>query len=63
MEGCVKVVDEVKYLGVVIDKDLKFHHQTASAVKEANMALGLIKKLFAFLDEQILPLLFKSLVT
>ena len=63
MDGRVlKDVDEEKDLGVLIDKDLKFHHQTASAVKKANMALGLIKKSFAFLDDQILPLLFKSLV-
>ena len=55
-------VEEEKDLGVVIDKDLKFHQQTASAVKKANMALGLIKKSFAFLDDQMLPLLYKSLV-
>ena len=55
-------VEEEKDLGVVIDKDLKFHRQTASAVKKANTALGLIRKSFAFLDDQMLPLLYKSLV-
>ena len=63
MEGRIlDDVEEEKDLGVVIDKDLKFHQQTASAVKKANMALGLIKKSFAFLDDQMLPLLYKSLV-
>ena len=55
-------VDEEKDLGVLIDKELKFHRQTASAVKKASSSLGLIKKSFAFLDDEILPLLFKSLV-
>lgn len=55
-------VDEEKDLGVLIDKELKFHRQTASAVKKANSSLGLIKKTFAFLDDKTLPLLFKSLV-
>ena len=54
-------VDEEKDLGVLVDKELKFHHQTAAAVKKANMALGLIKKSFAFLDDRTLPLLFTSL--
>lgn len=55
-------VEEEKDLGVLIDNDLKFHRQTASAVKKANSALGLIKKSFAFLDDEIMSLLFKSLV-
>ena len=54
-------VDEEKDLGVLVDKELKFHQQTAAAVKKANMALGLIKKSFAFLDDRTLPLLFTSL--
>ena len=55
-------VDEEKDLGVIIDKDLKFHRQAAAAVKKANSSLGIIKKSFTFLDEETLPLLFKSLV-
>lgn len=63
MDGrCLEDVDEEKDLGVMIDKELKFHRQTALAVKKANMALGLVKKSFAFLDDQTLPLLFKPLV-
>ena len=55
-------VDEEKDLGVIVDKGLKFHRQAAAAIKKANSALGIIKKSFTFLDEETLPLLFKSLV-
>ena len=55
-------VDEEKDLGVIIDKDLKFHRQAAAAIKKANSSLGIIKKSFTFLDEEMLTLLFKSLV-
>jgi len=39
-----------KDLGVIMDLDLKFHKQSASAIKKANVTLGLIKKSFALLD-------------
>ena len=55
-------VNEEKVLGVLIDSELKFHKQTAAAVKKANSSLGLIKKSFALLDHKTLPLLYKSLV-
>ena len=45
-------VDEEKDLGVIIDKDLKFHRQSAAAIKKANSSLGIIKKSFTFLDEE-----------
>ena len=63
MDG--KFLDDIveeKDLGVLVDKDLKFHRQTASAVKKANSALGLVKKTFANLDNKNFPLLYKSLV-
>jgi hypothetical protein len=40
--------NEEKDLGVIMDLDLKFHKQSASAIK--NVTLGLIKKSFALLD-------------
>ena len=55
-------VDEEKDLGVIVDNELKFHKHTAAAVKKANMKLGMIKKSFANLDENILPILYTSLV-
>ena len=53
---------EEKYLGVIIDHELKFHQQTAASVKRANRVLGLIKKSFSHLDVTTLPLLYKTLV-
>ena len=63
MDG--KVLDSIteeKDLGVLIDKDLKFHKQTAAVVKKANSVLGIIKRAFGKHDEKTLPLLFKTLV-
>ena len=58
----LETVDEEKDLGVIVDSELKFHKHTAAAVKKANMKLGMIKKSFANLDENILPILYTSLV-
>ena len=55
-------VEEEKDLGVLIDAELKFHKQNAAAVKTANSVLGLIKKSFINLDQELLPILYKSLV-
>ena len=55
-------VKDEKDLGVLIDNELKFHKQTATAIKRANSVLGIIKKSFTLLDVSTLPLLYKSLV-
>ena len=55
-------VKEEKDLGVSIDNELKFHTQTAAAIKRENSVLGVIKKSFTLLDASTLPLLYKSLV-
>ena len=55
-------VKEEKDLGVIIDNRLKFHTHTSAAIKKANSILGLIMRSFATLDEDILPLLFTSMV-
>ena len=51
-----------KDLGVIMDSEHKFHIQTSSPIKKANKILGLIKKTFANLDANTLPLLYKSMV-
>ncbi|CAH1277366.1 Hypp9585 [Branchiostoma lanceolatum] len=51
-----------KDLGVTVDNHLKFHTHTAQAKNKGNQMLGLIKKSFANLDEQTLPILFKTMV-
>ena len=48
----LKDVKEEKDLGVLVDQELKFHRQTAAAVKKASSSLGLVKKTFASLDEK-----------
>ena len=51
-----------KDLGVIVDDELKFHEQTAAAVKKANTILGLARKSFAVLDSNTVPVLYNSLV-
>ena len=55
-------VTEEKDLGVVVDEQLKFRRQAAAAISKANQILGIIRRSFELLDEQVLPLLFKTLV-
>ena len=49
-------------LGVLIDDELKFHKQTAAAIKTANRVLGVVKKSFSYFDDKNLPLIYKSLI-
>ena len=65
MEGIeLKQVTEEKNLGMIMDQELKFHHQTesAAALKKANCMLVIIKNSFAVLNILTSPLLFKALV-
>ena len=45
-----------------MDQELKFHQQTAAAVKKANRMLAIIKNSFTVLNIFTLPLLFMALV-
>ena len=45
-----------------MDSELKFHHQTSSAVEKANQILGLIKKTFTAKNEENVTLLYKTFV-
>ena len=47
---------------MIMNHELKFHRQTAAALKKANHRLAIIKTSFAVLNIFILPLLFKALV-
>ena len=51
-----------KDLGVMMDSDLKFKEQAASAVLKATRVLAVIKRTMACLDTRTLPLLYTSLV-
>ena len=49
-------------LGVIIDGELKFRQQAATAISKANRVLAVIRKSFAHIDKFTLPLLYKTLV-
>ena len=51
-----------KDLGVHIDPELKFREHASSAVGKATQVLAVIRRSFALLDEDTLPMLFKTLV-
>ena len=55
-------VTSQKDLGIVVDSELKFHKQTAAAVKKANQVLGIIKKTIHTKNEKTIPLLYMSLI-
>ena len=55
-------VHEEKDLGIIIDDTLKFHQQTACAVKKANQLLGVVKRSINTRDETTITMLFKSMV-
>ena len=55
-------VNEEKDLGVLIDRNLKFHSQCLEVVNKANGLLGLIKRTFLGLLEDLFLSLYKTLV-
>ena len=55
-------VSNEKDLGIVIDSELNFHLQTAQIVAKSFKMLGIIKRSFEKLDEETVPLLFKSVI-
>ena len=58
----VEAVAEERDLGVVIDRQLKFHRQTAAAISKASQMLAVVRRSFANIDETTLPLLYKTMV-
>ena len=51
-----------KDLGVIFDSKLSFDQHIASCVAKANKVLGLIKRTFQFIDEELLRQLYTTLV-
>ena len=58
----LQCVNNEKDLGVVIDDGLNFHLHTAQAVAKSFKMLGAIRRSFEKLDEETVPLLFKSVI-
>ena len=59
---CLEAVREEKDMGVIVDDKLKFDTHTVKQANKANKVLGLIRRTFDNLDEEMLVLLYKSLV-
>ena len=55
-------ISEEKDLGILIDSSLKFQNYINSQAKKANKMLGLIRRSFSFLDNDMFLCLHKSLV-
>ena len=58
----LEAVREEKDLGVIVDEKLKFDTHTVTQANKANKVLGIIRRTFDNLDEEMLVLLYKSLV-
>jgi len=58
----LKVVDNIKDLGVVFENNFKFSKHIDNKVSKANSVLGLIKRNFCNLTTNVFLLLYKSLV-
>ncbi len=55
-------VQEVKDLGIVIDRSLSFNQHITIKINKANSMMGVIRRSFDFLDESMFLLLYKALV-
>ena len=55
-------VHEERDLGVMVDQDLNFESHLATKVKKANQVIGIIRRSFLHLDEDMFLQLYKSLV-
>ncbi len=53
---------EEKDLGVYITENMKFTKHCAEAVKKANKIIGMIKRKFMNFDEEVMMMLYKSLI-
>ena len=61
-EEILKESDAEKDLGVIIDKELNFKNHIAQATKTADNIVGIIRRTFDYLDQDLFTQLFKSLV-
>ena len=61
-DTCLEDVREENYLGFIVDEKLKFDTHTVTQANKANQVRGLIRRTFDNLDEEMLVLLYKSMV-
>ena len=58
----LSVADKEKDIGLIIDKDLTFSDHMNEKINEANRIIGLIRRSFTYLTEDIFLQLYKALV-
>ena len=54
--------DAEKDLGVLFDRKLSFRQHTGSIVKKVNRMIGLTRRTFHYMDEEVFRLLYTSLM-
>ena len=58
----LKCVEEMKDLGVTIDSQLNFESHILTKTKKANQTMGMIRRAFTHLDNEMFLCLFKAFV-
>jgi hypothetical protein len=58
----IEITDEEKDLGVIFDKNLTFDGHISKIVTKANQIVGIVKRVFKFLDKEMFIKLYKSLI-
>ena len=58
----LRVTESEKDLGVIVNSDMKFKDQVASAAKKANKTLGMIKRNFEYVNKDAFEVLYGTLV-
>ena len=61
-EQKIRVTESEKDLGVIINNDMKFKDQVASAAKKANKTLGMIKRKFKCVNKEAFEVFYDTLV-
>ena len=62
LKSCLKSTSCEKDLGIFIDKKLDFNYHITQIVKAANQKLGIIKRSFNYLDNNMFLKLYKALI-
>ena len=58
----IEVTEQEKDLAVLINSNLKFRDQVASAVKKANKILDPVKQSLKYIDKEVIVLLYNSII-
>ena len=61
-ETTLKRVKQEKDIGVVVDEQLKFDSHIYEKINKANSMMGLIRRSFIYMDEDMFKKLFKAIV-